>query len=150
MNDAQLLQMARERGALIGPTVGELMRAKQDNDATKGKQRYQKRRSDDPYKSDAERTYAAMLAQDQEDGIISRWIYEDIGLRIDDGSGKMCVFWPDFCVWTPDGQLECREIKGRGKFALRPAARVKFLAARRLYPEFVFRCLKAPDWKEIL
>jgi hypothetical protein len=111
----------------------------------------QKRSKDDPYKSQAERDYAAYLEYERSLGHIERWEYEGIALRIDDGNGKTCSFWPDFTVWeSRSAPPEFHEIKGKGKYALTPSARVKFLAARRLYPEFIFRCLQAPNWEPIL
>ena len=111
----------------------------------------QQRSDQDRYKSNTEREYASLLEECRLAGNIVRWEYEPFGIRIDDGSGKTCVFWPDFAVWYIRGeQPEFHEIKGKGKHALTPSARVKFLAARRLHPEMTFRCLQAPDWKEIL
>ena len=112
----------------------------------------QQRSKDDPFKSDREREYAAVLDAEQAAGLIKRWSYEPMGLRIDDGNGKSCVFWPDFGVWNSVWILEFREVKGKSKHALKPAARVKFLAARRLFPEHNFRMIQRTDsgWEEIL
>jgi hypothetical protein len=142
--------------ATIGPKVGDKLAeiaatmAKQKSSVNRNAM--QDRRPTDRYKSYAERDYAALLDADLRDGIIERWAYEPMGLRIDDGTGKNCVFWPDFCVWLVNGQREYREIKGKGKHAVTPQARTKFLAAKRLFPEDSFRMIQRTDsgWEEIL
>jgi hypothetical protein len=112
----------------------------------------QERHPDDKFKTGWERIYRFVLIAEVQAGTIARWAYEPMGLRIDDGTGKSCVFYPDFGVWYPDGRLEFREIKGKGKHALTPEARVKFLAARRLFPEHTFRMIQKIEegWEEIL
>ena len=132
---------------IVGKTVGAAIAEK-----PKGQPRFQQRSEGDKFKSDREREYAVILEQERKEGTIARWAYESLGLRIDDGTGKSCVWWPDFAVWLPDGKLEFRETKGKGKFAVRSTARVKFLAARRLFPEHVFSMWQriGAGWEQIL
>lgn len=113
----------------------------------KGKgQKFQDQQATDRYKSKAERIYAAQLEDERRLGLIDRWEYEALAFRLGDG----CVYWPDFIVWN-QGWCEVREVKGRGKFAVRPAARVKFLAAQKMYPEFRWIMLQrnADGWEQI-
>jgi hypothetical protein len=99
----------------------------------------------DRYRSKTERLYADKLAWDIKDGVIARWEYEPLKFRLGDGAW----YTPDFAVWTPGG-LDLIEIKGG---FVREAARVRFLVAKRLYPEFTWRMIQrklSGAWLEIL
>ena len=99
----------------------------------------------DGYRSKTERQYAMVLGDEVEEGTIERFEFESMKFKLADGAW----FCPDFCVWLPahlvrDGttspqQLELREIKGG---FVREAARVRFLVAKRLYPEFSWRMIQ--------
>jgi hypothetical protein len=97
------------------------------------------------FKSKLEQRYAEHLENQRVAGEIKRWAYEALKFRLADGA----LFTPDFCVWLNDGSLELRETKGH----MREAARVRFLVARELYPEFQWRMIQASSkggWVEIL
>jgi hypothetical protein len=98
----------------------------------------------DRYKSKTERYYSWELDEQQKAGAILRWEYEALKFRLADGA----LFTPDFCVWMP-GQLQLREIKGG---FIREAARVRFLVAKRLYPEFTWRMIQRQKsgWVDVL
>ncbi len=107
----------------------------------------------DHYKSKTERYYAWELDEQKKAGDISRWEYEALKFRLawsqKDGT-RGVIYTPDFCVWYPDGKLELREIKGG---FIREAARVRYLVAQRLYPEFKWRMIqrtKDGSWVDIL
>ena len=87
------------------------------------------------YKSKLEKRYAAFLELRLRAGEIVKWRYEAISLRI--GSGAR--YCPDFYVLLSDGSAWFDECKGHW----REAARVRFLAAVDLYPEFRWRVVTA-------
>ena len=99
----------------------------------------------DGFRSKTERLFAWELDEQQKAGEIERWEYEAIKFRLADGAW----FTPDFCVWI-GGHLELREIKGG---FIREAARVRFLVAKRLFPEFTWRMIqrqKSGAWVDVL
>lgn len=100
--------------------------------------KYQQRVEGDPYKSTAERIYAADLAKWQQAGVIRRWAYEPVKFHLPDWGWYIV----DFQVVLADGSMEFIELKGRGKYAIRDRAKAKFLDARRLFPEFTFKMLQ--------
>ena len=105
---------------------------------------------DDKYRSKTERTYAGILELDQADGLIRRWLYEPLRFKLAESEyGAGAWFCPDFAVWLPDGTMELREIKGG---FVREAARVRFLVAKRLYPEFSWKMIQHTKlgWQVIL
>ena len=133
------------------PPAAELL-ARLGEAAEKKPQKFQDRKPGDRYKSRWERLYAEELEARRLAGEIVRWEYEPFGIRLDDGTGNRCIYCPDFAVWDRVRGLTFIELKGRGKYAMRPAARAKFLAAKRLYPEFGFWCLQnqGGEWVDIL
>jgi hypothetical protein len=133
------------------PADAELL-ARLGEAAEKPTQKFQDRKPGDRYKSKWERLYAEELEARRLAGEILRWEYEPFGIRIDDGQGVRCIYWPDFAVWEEGKPMIFVELKGRGQFALRPVARAKFLAAKRLYPEFRFKCVQNHngEWVKIL
>jgi hypothetical protein len=111
--------------------------------------RFQQRRAGDRYKSDREREYAEVLDAELAAGRIVRWSYEAVKLFLPDWGW----YAPDFYVAYDCGHLEFREIKGRGKFALRDRGKAKFLDARRIYPEFGWRMIQLQpngEWLDVL
>ena len=105
----------------------------------------EKKEPGDMYKSKTERLYSWELDEQKQAGEIQRWEYEALKFRLADGAW----FTPDFCVWI-GGSLELREIKGG---FIREAARVRFLVAKRLYPEFTWRMIqrqKNGAWVDVL
>ena len=146
--------IAKGHKVTVGRKVGDALAGIAAKIPTKGinLQKTQQRRDDDPYKSNTERLYAALLADKQnapyDQRHVVRWAYEPIGLRLPDWG----IYWPDFAIWTTTGKLEFHEIKGRGKYAVRDKAKAKFLDARRLFPEFTFRMIARTDsgWIDIL
>ncbi len=72
------------------------------------------------------------------------WRYEPVTLRLAPG----VRYTPDFVVWDANGRLSFVEIKGG---FVRDDARVKFLLARKLFPEFKFTAMQWKDgeWREI-
>jgi hypothetical protein len=103
------------------------------------------------YKSKAEQQFAWELGDWLKLGNIDWWAYEPMGFRLGDPSlGKRgVVYWPDFAVLM-GGRMEFLEVKGGGY--VRDKARVKFLAARKMYPQFTWRMLsnKHGTWEDIL
>ena len=89
----------------------------------------------DKYRSKTEAAYSLVLGDELLAGEIVRFEYEAMKFKLADGAW----FCPDFCVWVSLGHLELREIKGG---FIREAARVRFLVAKRLYPEFVWRMVQ--------
>lgn len=67
-------------------------------------------------------------------GEILDYHYEAIRLRIGD-AGERCSFVIDWVAFRADGLVECIEVKGGHTW---DDALVKFKAARRLYPGFVW------------
>jgi len=145
----------RER-CTVSKSVGEKMQAEREEE-TKKQPKYQKRHTDDPYKSDAEREYAKLLDASRDikfaDGTphpdsVVRWLYEGMAFRLPDWG----VYWPDFMIELFNGRIEFREIKGRGKYAVRDKAKAKFLDARRLFPQFGWKMIQRTSggWDEIL
>ena len=108
------------------------------------------------WKSKTEAMYAFYLDYQKTTGEISKWEYEGLKFKIGDASevegGKRsgAYFTPDFLVVFPDGHMELHEIKGGGY--CREAARVRFLAARKQWPEFTWRMItkQRRDWVETL
>ena len=99
------------------------------------------------FRSKTEAAYSFQLDWELKEGTIARYEYESLKFRLADGAW----FTPDFAVWMPDGRLELREIKGGG--FVREAARIRFLVAKRLYPEFGWRMItreKHSGWIDIL
>lgn len=126
--------LARCHGAVISKSVAECL-----NELEKPKQpKFQERRETDRYKSKAEREYAELLDGEKRMGLIHSWQYEAIGLRLPDWG----IYWPDFYIVLPNCKEEFREIKGKGKYAIRDKAKAKFLDARRLFDEFRFRMIQ--------
>jgi hypothetical protein len=86
----------------------------------------------DRYKNKAERSFARdYLDPLVHAGEIRSYSYEAIKFRLGDGA----YFTPDFLIVWADEVLEIAEVKG----FLREAARVRFLVARDLYPQFRWR-----------
>ena len=81
-----------------------------------------------------ETEYAAILSTLKAAGYVQDYRYEAIKLRIG-GEGERCWYTPDFLVVRSTGAIEIHEVKGPFE---REDARVKRLAAARIYPEFRF------------
>lgn len=78
----------------------------------------------------AEREMDAILAAQLRAGEIVAYAYEDVKVRV----GEMrCWFLVDFAVWHLDGSVQMIETKGRRHW---DDARVKFMAAAKLYPHW--------------
>jgi hypothetical protein len=134
LNDAQIA-----RSTFHGKPVAECEESKRRSDSWPG------------YRSKTEALYGMILEDEKLAGTIGRWEYEALtfALAATDNGKRGAKFTPDFCVWLPNEKLELREIKGG---FIREAARVRFLVAKRLYPEFGWRMIqrKGGEWLDIL
>jgi hypothetical protein len=97
-----------------------------------------------PYRSKTEARYAALLTTWQQAGLIVRWCYEPIRLRL----APQTTLTPDFLIQWPsanDTRLTFDEVKGWK----REDAMVKLKVAAALYPMFRFRCVqwRQGDWR---
>ncbi len=81
-----------------------------------------------------ERAYADYLERLRLAGMILRWAFEPMKLRLADRT----FYEPDFLVQHTDDALELHEVKGRWE----DDARVKIKVAARLHPWFEFRAVK--------
>lgn len=61
------------------------------------------------YRNKWEETYAALLAMEQQAGIIKAWAYESMTLKLAKGKYHRI----DFLIWELDGSIELAQIKGR-------------------------------------
>ena len=96
----------------------------------------------DRYRSKTERQYSMVLEDKIADKFVARFEYEALTFTLAPCSelgGRAARFTPDFCVWLRSGKLELHEVKGG---FVREAARVRFLVAKRLYPEFTWRMIQ--------
>ena len=141
--DGAKLIAANPGRVTVGKSVGEALAEVQRKAGPKFQER-----SADRYKSNSERMYAELLESERTEGLIERWAYEPMGLRLP-GWG---IYWPDFLVIFSNGKMEFREIKGRGKYAVRDKARAKCLDAKRIYPQFRWKMIQRIDigWNQIL
>ena len=102
------------------------------------------------YRSKTEAIYAMLLRDQLLDGEIRRFEYEALTFTLAaSDKGRGARFTPDFVCWLSSGVLELREIKGG---FVRESARVRFLVAKRLYPEFSWRMIQRKNgtWNDIL
>lgn len=90
----------------------------------------------DRYRSKSERAYAQRLDALRHDGLVLRWDYEPLKLRL----AATCYYSPDFLVIfaaNPDN-IELHEVKG----FWRDDARVKIKVAAAQFPYFQFRAVR--------
>lgn len=92
-----------------------------------------------------EQKYSWILEGLKRTGIVRRWEFQGIRLKLADGAW----YRPDFLLWKCDDTMECIETKGG---FIREAALVRYKVARGQYPIFRFRMLqyKEKTWSEIL
>lgn len=83
-----------------------------------------------------EAKWAQQLEIERQAGEIRRWRFNEIKLKLADGSWFKCDFW----VVCADGSVRMDETKGHW----REAAKVRIRVAARLYPEFRFHAIQ---WK---
>jgi hypothetical protein len=76
-------------------------------------------------------------------GTIRSYAYEAIKVRLGDGAWYL----PDYTVWYPDDLIQMIEVKGW----LRESARIRFLVARDLFPQFSWRMVqrKQGQWLDM-
>ena len=109
----------------------------------------EKEKPTDRYKSKMERLFAWKLEANKQNGVLLSWEYEPVTLVVIDAGGKRCRYTPDFMVVFEPGVIVFFEVKG----FLRPAARLRFLAARERYPFWEFRMVrreKSGTWVDVL
>lgn len=97
----------------------------------KAKAKTRTTRRADGYASQLEADYAQHLRQEQEMGLILRWVYEPWQFVLVPGSQPV-RYKPDFIVIPKRGKWEIREIKGRW----RPRDRVVMKLCAHKWPEF--------------
>lgn len=86
-----------------------------------------------PRMNKLENAWAVQLEMQRAAGLIQRWEYEAVRLRLADDT----YFTPDFYVEIGD-RIRFDETKG----FMREAARVRLNVAARLYPRFTFRLIR--------
>lgn len=99
-----------------------------------------------PKMNKTEQRYADILDGLKRMGIVRRWEFEGIRMKLADGA----FYRPDFLVWKCDDTMECIEIKGS---FIREASLVRYKVARDSYPIFKFKMLqytRKKGWEEIL
>lgn len=101
-------------------------------------------KSETPYKSNLERSYALWLDSKVSRGEIRGWTYEALKLRIGP-VGENAWYTPDFLVTANSGALEIHETKGYRE----RAGVVRFKAAAQIHSGFKFVLIeqKKDEWR---
>jgi hypothetical protein len=89
---------------------------------------------EDGYRSKLEARYAEQLDGDRFGGLVAKWSYEALKLRLADRT----FYTPDFFVVTVERRIELHEVKATWEAAHQEDARVKLKVAAELFPEFRF------------
>jgi hypothetical protein len=88
----------------------------------------------EPYRSKLEARYSEQLEADRLGGLVAKWAYESLKLRLADRT----FYSPDFFVITPERRIELHEVKATWAAEHQEDARVKLKVAAALFPEFRF------------
>jgi isocitrate dehydrogenase kinase/phosphatase len=98
-------------------------------------EKQKKRRAvDDRGMNRTEAAYAELLERMKLDGVVTRWWFESVRLRL----AHRTTYTPDFCVLLSSGVTRFVEIKG----FLREDAAIKFKFAREAFPQWEFIMLR--------
>ena len=112
--------LARHPGAVVGKSVAECLDAAE-------------RKQPKPKRGRMNKTETAMsmeLESYRAQGVVTRWRFESVKLRLADNTWYTC----DFQVWLPDNRILMLEVKGW----LREHGGIRFKVARELYPEYIW------------
>ena len=88
----------------------------------------------EPYRSKLEARYAEQLDADRLGGLVAKWSYESLKLRL----AVRTFYTPDFFVVTVERRIELHEVKATWAAEHQEDARVKLKVAAALFPEFRF------------
>ncbi len=119
--DAHNQRMVREGGALAVPLPAPAKAPR------------------DQYRSKTEASRAIALELDRKAGLICRWEYEPVTIKLAPG----VRYTPDFLVVARDGAVSFEEVKGRkgARFFSRPIGKMKVALAAKLQPQWKFRII---------
>lgn len=87
-----------------------------------------------------ERTWSLHLEQQRLAGLIDRWYFEPMSIRL---GRPACAYKPDFMVIDNEGYIEFHETKGH----MEEAAAVRIKVAAEKHPEFVFKLIRKKSKK---
>jgi len=146
-SDRAMLELLRQRGAVIGPTAGEALESALRQidgqappapaiDPAPPEQNPKTERRGSPIRrmrSKTEQRFAAYLDRLRADGAILRWRYEAERLQLAEHGQPAVTYTPDFVAWLPGGRRLYFEIKSRFHRDSDTETRRIFLWARQQY-----------------